>query len=334
MAEITKKMYANIGKLITSSLDIDEILEGVMKEVKLFFNPEHWSLLRLDENTNELYFLFMEGVKTDSLDRIRLQEGEGIAGSVIETGEPIFTADVTKDDRFTDKVDKIIGFETRSIIAVPMKYRNRIYGVIEIVNSMDSRKFDEEDLMILSTIADFTAISLANSSLYRKTIEQTNHDSLTGLFNRRKLEDLISKSKEKNELSRRTADTKSLIKLIYIDVNDFKNINDTLGHREGDRVLTSIAEMLSNIFRSEDMLFRVGGDEFIAVIKMSDTEVPDLLEKRITEKLTELKYTTKKKNMEVSVSFGTATGKLENLHKLIDEADRKMYELKIKSKEQ
>ncbi len=328
MDSVTKTMYANIGKLITSSLHIDEILEGIMKEIKAFFNPEHWSLLRLDETTGELYFLFMEGVKQDKLEAFRLGPGEGIAGTVAASAESVFVPDVSRDRRFSDRVDKLIDFKTKSIIAVPMVFRGRVYGVIEIVNSEKSRFFTEDDHMILSTIADFSAIALANSALYNMVVEQTNHDSLTGLYNRQKLNQLKDEWSDREYHARRYGDTDSVIKIVYMDINEFKDINDCFGHREGDRALVSIAEQLNGIFRNQDLLFRIGGDEYLAVLMLPNAGSSDYIDKRISNSLSELEYRTRNGQGRATLSFGISTGHIYEIEKLIDEADKNMYSSK------
>ncbi len=321
----TKQMYANIGKLITSSLEIHQVIDGVMSEIKQFFDPEHWSLLRLDHTSGELYFIYIQGNDIERLRQFRLKPGEGIAGTVAKTGESIFVPDARFDPRFSNRVDRLINFKTRSIIAVPMIHKEVIYGVIEIVNTENKKTFSEDDHLVLKTIADFTAIALANSSLYQQVIELSCHDSLTGLFNRKMLNEYISQWSHESIPSRRQSDLEEEIIVIYMDVNNFKTINDMYGHREGDKALVAISAKLKNIFRNDDLLFRIGGDEFLTIIKVTTHENTSHIIERIDRNLTGTFYSTPDGNIRISISHGITKGQVKEIDSLINEADRLMY---------
>lgn len=323
-----KKMYANIGKLITSSLNIHEIVDGVMVEIKSFFNPEHWSLMRLDHVTDELYFIFIQGHEIDNLKQFRLKNGEGIAGAVAKTGRSIFVQDAESDPRFSDRVDRLIHFRTRSIIAVPLIHRGTVYGVIEIVNSENQKQFSEDEHLILRTIADFTAIAMANSSLYQKVVDQSCHDNLTGLLNRKMLNDYISQWTVEDHPARRYTDSGEEIIVIYMDIDNFKTINDSYGHREGDRALVSISGLLKNIFRNEDMVFRIGGDEFLAIIRINEKEDNLHIIQRIDDAFKKTFYTSSDGKVVLSVSYGIQQGRTHEINALISGADSVMYDRK------
>ncbi len=324
----TKQLYANIGKLITSSLEIHEVIDGVMLEIKQFFDPEHWSLLRLDHTSDELYFIYIKGSDLGRLRQFRLKVGEGIAGTVAQTGKSVFVRDARSDSRFSDKVDKLINFNTRSIIAVPLIHRGVTYGVIEIVNTEKEHLFSEDEHFILSTIADFTAIALANSSLYQQVIEQNCHDTLTGLYNRRMLNDYILQWSRETAPSRRHSDIMEEIIVVYMDVNNFKSINDGYGHREGDIALLNISEHLRKIFRNEDYLFRIGGDEFLAIMRVNANEETDHIIERINKDFERVFYSSPDSNIRLTISHGISKGSSKQIESLINEADKLMYQKK------
>ena len=105
--------------------------------------------MRYDHTSNKLFFVIIEGVNYNKVENINLRLGEGIAGTVVKTGESIFAPDASKDQRFSDKVDKITGFKTESIIAVPIKIKDWVFGVIEIVNRENKEPFTEDEHIIL-----------------------------------------------------------------------------------------------------------------------------------------------------------------------------------------
>ncbi len=322
------KLFANIGKLITSSLELEKILKGVMDEIKLYFDPEHWSLMRYDHTSKMLFFMLIEGVTYEAVENISLKLGEGIAGAVVQSGNSIYAPDTSQDPFFTDKVDKITGFKTESVIAVPVKMNNHIFGVIEIINSNIDNFFTADEHIILQSIADFTAIAFANNMLYEKALTRGEIDTLTGLYNKAKLTDYTNKHCKVDTPHRRDSDSAPHIIVVYIDLNKFKEINDTYGHKEGDEVLRRVAMRLRSVFRSDDLIFRIGGDEFIILIELEDETKCTKIIERISEVLTNVKVTSIKKGYTITLSFGIEQGKQHDLDKLIHDADMSMYKKK------
>ncbi|RPI93880.1 MAG: GAF domain-containing protein [Spirochaetales bacterium] len=155
-----KKLYSSIGKIITSSLEFGVILDSIMEEIHLFFDAANWSLMRLDPNTDELFFVIVKGIDTKAVENIRLGMGEGIAGTVARTKRSIFVSDTSRDRRFSDRVDRATGFKTKSVMAVPIVLGDTLYGVIELVNRTTGGLFTEMEHIILQTIADYAAIAL------------------------------------------------------------------------------------------------------------------------------------------------------------------------------
>ncbi|MGL1893802.1 MAG: sensor domain-containing diguanylate cyclase [Spirochaetaceae bacterium] len=322
------RLFANIGKLITSSLDSTSILERIMSEVQLYFNPLHWSLFKFDRTSNLLYFAIFEGADVEQVKHVKLKPGEGIAGTVVSSGKSIFVKDAAKDSRFSNKVDLLTGFQTESIIAVPIKINNEVYGVIEIINHENHDLFSDEDHFILQSIADFAAIAFKNNSRYVEAIKRSEIDALTGLFNKSKLTDLIEHHTKKEYPTRRDHDNDAEIIIVFIDLDEFKSINDTYGHSEGDEVLMNLAMRLRSVFRSDDLIFRVGGDEFLVYIEIEDANEADLIINRISNLLSTLTISSLTKEYSVSLSFGIKSGQVRNIDKIIDDADLKMYDSK------
>ncbi len=328
-----KKLYANIGKLITSSLDLDTILEGIMEEVHVFFDAANWSLMRLDPNTNELFFVIVQGIDRSAVMNIRLGPGEGIAGLVAKTGQSIFVPDTSRDTRFSNRIDRVSGFETKSVIAVPLVFRGTIYGVIEIVNRTTGIAFSEDEHLILQTIADFAAIAFANRFIYEKALQIANTDPLTGLNNRARLEELIGQFESMPAMSRRAHDRGRFFVAVMADIDDFKAVNDRLGHRAGDMLLKRIAGILSSCIRNDDMVFRLGGDEFLALMSCTSLSEADNSASRIRSELEKTSRFAFEKGFQVSFSIGVSFGSSESLREIIHDADMKMYEFKRANKE-
>jgi len=322
-----RQLYANIGLLITRSMKQRDIQEGIMKEIRTFFNPKNWSLFRRDAITGELFFVITSGLDIEEVRDIRIKNGEGIVGKVAETGESLFIADASKDPRFSSKIDDKTGFVTRTILAVPIVFHGNVYGVIELINRNIGDFFTSEDHLVLQTIANFAAIAYANAAMLKKVETLAYIDPLTGAGNRTALNKKFEKwHKEK---TKPWSETKIFMTLIVIDLNNFKEVNDTLGHQTGDEILKKVANQLENLLRKGDKLYRMGGDEFIVVLPNATLERAQIAENRLRGVLDGLvKKLSSDKELSCSFSFGIASGEKVESEKVLGLADERMYEKK------
>lgn len=158
------------------------------------------------------------------------------------------------------------------------------------------------------------------------TLEKATKDPLTDLYNREFLSEYAEKALKEN---RRKGESMALI---FLDLDNFKSVNDNYGHEEGDQVLKNVANILKNSFRDHDLIIRYGGDEFIVLAQLNRAEISDLnsvlisLKERVEENF---------KKYGISISYGTAINPLEtdNLKDLIHLADQRMYKQKKDKKE-
>src|SRR5574337_1115044 len=141
-------LFHEVGKALFSTLDLQKILQTIMEKISDLLQPDTWSLLMLDEKTQELYFEIAIGNGADKLKDIRLKLGEGIAGWVAQHGEPLLVEDVRKDKRFTPRIDELTHMNTQSVVCVPIKGREQVLGVIELVNCLGKQSFGKEDIPI------------------------------------------------------------------------------------------------------------------------------------------------------------------------------------------
>jgi len=259
-------VFQELGKALTSSLQLDQVLRTIMEKIDEFLSPDNWSLLLLDETKKELYFELAVGKASQALKDVRIKMGQGIAGWVAENGEAVVVPDTSKDTRFFDKVDEKTKMETQSIVAVPVKFRGTCLGVIELINCFGPDGFDARDLNLLEALADFAAIALENARHVKRIHELTITDDCTSLYNARHmgfiLETEIYRSQRYNyEFS-----------LVFIDLDHFKQVNDTHGHLIGSRLLAEIGNALKSHCRLIDFAFRYGGDEFVILLPQTSKD--------------------------------------------------------------
>src|ERR1700746_2251820 len=144
-------IFHDVAKALTSSLDLDSILQTIMEKMAEFFRPDTWSLLMVDEEKNELYFAIAVGEAAEALKSVRLKVGEGIAGWVAKHGEQLVVPDVEADPRFAKRIDETTKWETRSIICVPLRSKLRVLGVIQLVD-VDMSRFGNPEIFFLQSL--------------------------------------------------------------------------------------------------------------------------------------------------------------------------------------
>ena len=160
--------------LLNTTLDLQKLLEIILQQSAILTSAEASSLALVDEKTDELCFEVVVGEKKDILKEIRLPKGTGIVGWVALNGEPLLIADVTKDDRFYQKVDEKSQFKTTSILCVPLKTKDGTIGALEVLNKLNGEEFDINDQSLLMALASQAAMAIENARLYQSVLEERN----------------------------------------------------------------------------------------------------------------------------------------------------------------
>jgi diguanylate cyclase (GGDEF)-like protein len=248
------------SKALVSAYDMETLLTAALGRIKAIIPAQNWSLLLIDPQTKELFFAVVVGLAPETVKDIRLQPGEGIAGTVAQTGKPIFIPDASQDPRFASRVDARTGFDTRSIIALPLLVRGEVIGVFEVINVEDEKFFREKYLPHLTILADYVAIAVDNVHNLQKLEARTFIDEVTGFYNTRylihELDRLIPQLLEQGEP----------LSVVFLDLDNFKTVVDAHGHLRGTMVLAQVARVINQVLRPDDALVRYGGDEFIILM--------------------------------------------------------------------
>jgi diguanylate cyclase (GGDEF)-like protein len=310
------------SKALVSAYDMETLLTAILGRIKAIISARNWSLLLIDPKTGELYFAVVMGLPLEAVKDIRLRVGEGIAGTVARTGEPIFIPDVDQDSRFTSRVDNLTGFDTRSIIALPLIVRGEVIGVFEVVNVEDEKFFREKYLPHLIILADYVAIAVDNVRNLQKLEARTFIDEVTGFYNTRYL------IHELDRLIPQLLDHGQSFSVVFLDLDNFKTVVDTHGHLRGSKVLTQVARVIHGELGPDDSLVRYGGDEFI--ILMPRRSQADALEitRRLRRTLNQAVFLENEGlAIKVTASYGIATlpDDARDREKLLLIADRAMF---------
>src|SRR5579871_1295957 len=318
-------IFHELGKALTSSLQLDHVLRTIMEKIDEFLHPDTWSMLLVDETKQELYFELAIGKNAHGLKDVRIKIGQGIAGWVAQNQQAVIVPDVSKDTRFFGKVDEKTKMETRSIVAVPVRFRDHCLGVIELINCMDMDGFSDRDLALLEALADFAAIALENARHVQRIHELTITDDCTALYNARHLNFILE-----TEIYRSQRYGYEF-SVVINDLDHFKQINDTHGHLIGSKLLAEVGNVVKSACRRIDFAFRYGGDEFVIVLPQASKENAFVVARRLHKLIGETHWLTNEGlDVHFTASIGVASypsdakTKVELLH-LADEA---MYAVK------
>jgi diguanylate cyclase (GGDEF)-like protein len=318
-------VFHELGKALTSSLQLDQVLRTIMEKIDEFLHPDTWSLLLVDEAKQELYFELAIGKNAHTLKEVRIKMGHGIAGWVAQNQQAVIVPDVSKDTRFFAKVDEKTKMETQSIVAVPVRFRDHCLGVIELINCVGVEGFNDRDLALLEALADFAAIALENARHVQRIHELTITDDCTSLYNARHLNFILE-----TEIYRSQRYGYEF-SLVFLDLDHFKRVNDTHGHLVGSKLLAEIGQVLKDHCRLIDFAFRYGGDEFVILLPQTSKESACVVARRLHRLVRETSWLNAEGlDVRVTTSAGVATYPSDSKAKaqLLHLADEAMYLVK------
>lgn len=164
-----KKLISLMGILnrIATSLDLDETLAAIMEEAKNLLNSEWSAIMRIDPESQELYFVIATDNKQSFLRQIRIPRGKSVAGIVAESGKGMIINNAADDKRLFRKIDEGVNIVTRNIMCVPLSIKGKIIGVLQTMNKSGGGDFTAEDFSLLQSFSDFAALAINNRELYR-----------------------------------------------------------------------------------------------------------------------------------------------------------------------
>jgi len=306
-----------IGKLIGSDLDPGILLSRIAELICQLIDAKACSVMLLDADRKRLLAKAAYGLRTERIHTLSFKVGEGIAGWVVERGEPVVIGDVTKDARFVT----LPGNQTpiASLLCVPLLARGERVGVVT-ATSERTDAFDANALELVRFISTTIALDIENVRLHRVAVT----DPLTGAYNR---EFLLQRLPQ--EIEAAIAGDRAL-SVALVDVDHFKAVNDQYGHGIGDVVLAEVARRLRAAIRGGDLLVRYGGEEFLVVLPKADAgrawEVGERMRQRVCERAFDVGDGLA---LLLRVSVGIAQWRDgETMPDVIERADTAMYDAK------
>jgi diguanylate cyclase (GGDEF)-like protein len=294
------KGILNVAQVVVSSLELDEVLQNILHSAMTVMDIPAGTVALYDANSYQLELRAHAGLseKFVSLDRWRVKPG-GLTYEILERGEVFMI-------------------------------HKRTIGVLYL-DDFNPRKFDAEKLELLSVLSSFATMSIDHARLHERTLQLACTDGLTGLYNHRQFKKIFAE-----EVARANRYSKPL-SIILFDVDDFKKFNDTYGHPNGDIVLQETANMLKELLRDCDPIFRYGGEEFVTLLPETPLAEAVKVAERIrifveTESPRFLTGITKTHGVTVSVGVAALPDNGTDARMLLKKVDDLMYQAKNEGK--
>jgi signal transduction histidine kinase len=172
-----------VSRVINSTLQLDPLLHNIIQIATDLTATEASSILLLDKKTGELHFEAAIGIKGQEVKPIVVPLDNSIAGWVVKKGEPLLIPDVRKDPRHYHQVDEKTQFSTRSILGVPLRVKDKVIGVLEVLNKIDDQEFTQNDVETLTILAAQAAVAIENARLFQQSdlLSEVVHELRTPL---------------------------------------------------------------------------------------------------------------------------------------------------------
>ncbi len=304
---------------LTSSLDLPDVLDAVASEALRLIANARDAHIFLYKNKKLTFGAALDAEGNHNKDWSKPRTN-GLTYTVARDGEMIIVEDMRNHPLFVSAPSDWQG----SIIGIPLNVGSTIVGVMNLARSVVG-SFSDSDLRLLSLLADQAAVAISNASLHQIISRQAYSDTLTGLPNRRALDERLEEevlSARKNNYS---------FAVVMMDLDGFKDVNDTYGHPIGDDVLRLVFNQMARGVRNTDFLARYGGDELTLILTQSDMSSSKIVAEKIVEGMKKLKYKLPDgKKLKLGISGGIALFPVNarNGPDLLRAADAALYKAK------
>jgi diguanylate cyclase (GGDEF)-like protein len=292
-----QRALLDITGSILGTLDLPRILDEVADRLAVIAHWDNISIEWVDAATGMLTPLMARGIHADEYIKPWEPGEEGLATWVLARGEPQLVRDELHDPRIHQFTST--GDVEGSLICVPLHGRDGVRGVVSLERLGADDRFDEDDFELVQLFAAQVSIAIRNAEAYREKEIEAQTDDLTGLLNQGTFAEWLARS----------VDNRERFGLLMLDLDEFKAVNDRLGHQAGDDFLRSVAAAIRGACRDSDRVFRYGGDEFTIICPATDPTGTLALAGRVRDALTRIgiDWGRRRDAGPVSASIGVAT---------------------------
>ena len=321
------EIYAlyQIAQTMGTSLGVSDTMALIASKLTSLVPFSACTLFLYDENTNLLTCRFATGTDYELMQQLTLKGGQGITGWVARNRRPLVNARPSGD---LEAAGSSLPTTLQSALVCPLLLGDRVIGTLAVYHTTPSF-YGDDHRRLLDRVCEQAAAVIHNSIVFEQTHEASLTDPLTNLPNTRFMVNHLGR-----ELSRAERGSAE-VSLLVMDLNDFKDINDTFGHHVGDRALREVAQVLRGAIRPYDVCVRYAGDEFIVVLAGCGWDEAEYKRLELQEAVESLVFEAKPGvRVPLSISAGAAVFPHDgNSHEvLMAKADRRMYRNKVMHK--
>jgi diguanylate cyclase (GGDEF)-like protein len=280
---------------LTTNLDLKSVLDAVVSEALHLVKDAHEAHIHLYQDGKLTFGASLDenGVKDRQMS---VPRRDGLTNTVARQRRIVIVEDMEADPLFINAPQ----FQAGSIIGLPLLMNGLVVGVMNLVRSQKG-EFSLSEIRLLTLLADQAAIAILNARLHQVVNEQARRDALTGLPNRRALDERLEEAISQGRL------TGHPFSVVMMDLDGFKTVNDNYGHETGDYVLRQVAVALIQSLRSTDFLARFGGDEMTLILPETDLPQATFVANKLRTCLQEFEiHLPNGKTTKVGVSGGIA----------------------------
>ena len=320
----------NITKAANSDISLNQLYPLIHQELNNIIDATNFFIALVDVEKDKMSFPYYKDEKDNDFPTRRLSQANNLTAYIIRSGQSLLV-NQKQIEKMADEGDiklESIGIVTADThwLGVPLKIKNKIIGAMVIQGYISPHLFSKKDIQLMEFVSSQIATAIQRKQMEEEMEKLAHFDNLTGACNRGYGLSLL----ERELKFARRRKTPSL--LAYIDIDNFKDINDTFGHEEGDQVLKEVVILLKSTLREIDIICRMGGDEFLLIFPDSSLKDLSIIKERFSRNLIKFNQTIKKA-YKIGFSIGISCYDPDNPQskdELIRIADNRMYEEKRK----
>jgi diguanylate cyclase (GGDEF)-like protein len=331
--ELKRRIYElhnlfQISLDLTAILDLDQLINSYLNTIIGQLRIKNAILyLNKDRNSTELVLNKTKGIEEEEIDKLKFETTDAIVKQVFKKRQPVVIAEELTSLKEIEKFRMM-----DSEVITPLIHSHRLEGLLILGTKINGEPYTQTDLEMLTLITNIVAVAIANARLYQKLKDISITDELTAIYNYRyfriRLKDEVFRSQR----------TGRPITLVILDVDHFKNYNDSLGHPAGDQVLKQIARILKMCARDSDVVARYGGEEFCVILPEVDIQGSRAFCERLRQNVEDYPFFNEEiqpyKKLTISLGAATYPHDAKMINELLVRADNALYRAKNSGRNQ